>query len=210
MRRHTSRRFQPTPVPREKVLSALSLAAHSPSNSNIQPWRMYLVSGAALDRLKSALVAAAASGADPAIPPLPEKFKPLRSELGSQVYGVGLSIPRGDAASRRAAVLRNFDFFGAPLAALVCMDRELSIADSMSVGMYLQTFLLGLTEEGVDSSVEVSVTGYPDVIRQVVGVPEQLEIISGVAIGFEEAALKVNEIKTSRLAIEQTTVFLDS
>jgi hypothetical protein len=36
-----------------------------------------------------------------------------------------------------AAVTRNFDFFGAPLAGIACMQRDLGPADAVSVGMYL-------------------------------------------------------------------------
>ncbi len=101
----------------------------------IRPWRVYLVSGAALDQLKSALVAAAGSGSEPNIPPLPRRFAGLRSELGRDVYGVGVGIGRDDVLARKAAVLRNFDFFGAPVAAIVCMDRSLSSADAVAVGV---------------------------------------------------------------------------
>jgi len=208
--RHSSRRFQATPVPTDKLLSALSLATHAPSNSNIQPWRIYLVTGPALDRLNSALVAAAASEETPLIPPLPQKFAPLRSEMGRQVYGEGLGIPKEDAAGRKAAVLRNFDFFGAPVAAIVCMDQNLSSADTLSVGMYLQTFLLGLTEHGIGSCVEVSVTGYPEVIRKIVGIPGEQEILVGVAIGYEQVGLKVNQIQARRVSIGETVTFLDA
>ena len=48
-----------------------------------------------------------------------------------------------------AAVTRNFDFFGAPLAGIACMQRDLGPADAVSVGMYLQTLMLALTARGL-------------------------------------------------------------
>jgi nitroreductase len=53
--RHSTRMFLPRPVPRDLVNEALALAQWAPSNSNIQPWRLVLASGAARDRLKDAL-----------------------------------------------------------------------------------------------------------------------------------------------------------
>ncbi len=76
--------------------------------------------------------------------------------------------------------------------------------------MFLQTFLLGLTEQDVDSCVEVSVTGYPDVIRKSVGIPDDLDILVGVAIGYEDKTQKVNRIRSTRLPVAETTVFLDA
>jgi len=59
LERHSTRRFLPRPVPRDLVNEALALAQHAPSNSNIQPWRLVFVSGAARDRLKHALFSVA-------------------------------------------------------------------------------------------------------------------------------------------------------
>ena len=102
--------------------------------------------GAARDRLKDALLAVANHEA-PNIPPLPEEFQHYRSELGVEVYG-SMGIARGDKAARMVAVLRNFEFFGAPLVGIVCMHQDLGKADALSVGMYLQTLLLALTARG--------------------------------------------------------------
>jgi hypothetical protein len=54
--RHSTRMFLPQkPVPRELVVEALALAQCAPSNSNIQPWHIYLASGARRNRLVAAL-----------------------------------------------------------------------------------------------------------------------------------------------------------
>src|SRR5262249_49745250 len=59
----------------------------------------------------------------PNIPPLPETFQHYRRELGAQVYGAkGISIE--DKKGHDAAVLRNWEFFRAPLAGIVCMHRD--------------------------------------------------------------------------------------
>ncbi|KAF5371896.1 hypothetical protein D9757_010580 [Collybiopsis confluens] len=207
--RHSTRRFLPNPIPKGVLRHALTLATHAPSNSNIQPWRLYLLSGAAADRLKERLVAEASSGMEPIIPSLPDEFKHFRSELGKQVYGQGLGIAHDDTEARRAAVLRNFDFFGAPTAAVVCMNKTLSRVDALSVGMYLQTFLLSLTQAQIGSCVEVSVAGYPDVIRNCLNIPEELDIICGIAIGYEDESMGVNRLRSKRSSVEETTVILE-
>ena len=71
------------PVPREMVRQALELAIRAPSNSNVQPWHLHLVSGAARDRLVTAMLDEATSKA-PRVPELPEQFEHLRrpAQLG--------------------------------------------------------------------------------------------------------------------------------
>jgi hypothetical protein len=121
--RRSTRMFLPRPVPRELVNEALALAQCAPSNSNIQPWHMVFASGAPRDRLVAALLDEARRR-PPNIPPLPEGFQHYRSELGVQVYGA-MGIAREDKEARRVAVLRNWEFFRAPLAGIVCMHRDL-------------------------------------------------------------------------------------
>ena len=91
-----------------------------------------------------------------------------------------------DTARHAAAVMRNFDFFGAPLAGIVSMHRDLGPADAVSVGMYLQTLMLALTARGLGTCVEVSVAGYPDVVRTELSIPPELTIICGLAIGYTD------------------------
>ncbi|KAH8200178.1 hypothetical protein TruAng_005626 [Truncatella angustata] len=141
--RHSSRVFLPKPVPRCVLDEALDLARYGPSNTNIQPWRLFVLTGYPLEKLKAAVLAAASATDEPlrAIPPLPAHLEPLRKAFGAQVYGTGFGVEWNDKISRRAAVLRMFGFFDAPVAAVVCVDEELGRPDALSVGMYLQTLL---------------------------------------------------------------------
>jgi nitroreductase len=207
--RHSTRMFLPQkPVPRELVDEALALAQCAPSNSDIQPWHIYFVSGARRDRLVAALTEEA-KRRPPKIPPLPASFQHYRSELGAQVYGA-MGIGPQDTEKHAAAVMRNWEFFRAPLACVVCMHRDLGPWDAMSVGMFLQTLLLALTERGLGSCVEVSVIGYPEIVRAELDIPEELSILSGLAVGYADPGFAANKLKIGREPIGENAVFLDS
>lgn len=206
--RHASREFLPDPVPAAQLHRALALAAHAPSNSNVQPWRLWLLSGAPLAALGAQLTARASSDEAPCIPPLPAWASPCRSRLGALVFGEGWGVARDDADGQRAAVLRNFAFFGAPLAGVVCMRDDLAEADALSVGMYLQTLALALRSEGLATCVQVSIAGYPDVVRKAAGIPADMVVICGIAIGFEDPKAKVNTVRPVKMTWEETTVVL--
>jgi len=206
--RHSTRMFLPQPVPRELLDEALALAQCAPSNSNIQPWHLVFASGAPRDCLVTALLDEARRRA-PDIPPLPESFQHYRSELGAQVYGaMGIAIE--DRASHVAAVLRNWEFFRAPLAGIVCMHRDLGLADALSVGMYLQTLLLALTERGLGTCVEVSVAGYPEVVRAQLAIPAELSILCGLAVGYPDPDFAANKLHVPREGVDKNVVFLAS
>lgn len=206
--RHSTRLFLPRPVSDEVLRGALELASRSPSAFNAQTWRLYMVTGDALARLKEALVAAARAGPPPDDRELPAAVAVRRSETGRRIYADGWGLARADADGRRAAVLRNYDFFGAPAAAVVCMSRDLPGEAALSVGMHLQTFLLALTDSGVASCVEISVTGYGAVLREQLAIPDDLVVLVGVAIGYEDTDVRVNKLRTDRAAVDETTVFL--
>ncbi|KUJ17688.1 Nitroreductase [Mollisia scopiformis] len=206
--RHSTRKFLPTPIQQDLLITALQFAQLSPSNSNIQPWHLTVVSGQRLIKLKAALNAAATK-TNPNIPPLPDTFSHFRTELGYQVYGVGMGIAREDRESRREAVLRNYEFFGAPVVGILCMDKRLGAVDAMGVGMYLQTLLLELTKVGLETCVEVSVAGYPEVLRSELGIGDELDILCGVAIGLEDGEFRANELRIARQPIEKNVVFLE-
>jgi len=207
--RRSTRMFLPEkPVPRELVDEALALAQCAPSNSNIQPWQMYLVSGARRDRLVAALTEEARRR-PPNIPPLPASFQHFRRELGAKVYPA-MGIGPQDTEKHAAAVLRNWEFFRAPLACVVCMHQDLGPWDAMSVGMFLQTLLLALSERGLGSCVEVSIVGYPEIVRAELGIPQELSLLCGLAVGYCDPDFAANKLQVGRKPIGESAVFLDS
>lgn len=206
--RRSIRLFHPNkPVPRGHVIEALDLARRAPSNSNTQPWHLVLASGGARERLVDALVTEARVR-EPAVPPLPTEFDSARYALGEQLYG-SLGIARDDSEGRRRAVQLNWRFYNAPLAGIVCMHRDLHHADSLGVGMFLQTFVLGLTARGLGSCVQMLIAGFPDVVRDALSIPDRYEILCGLAIGYPVEDLPANNLSVPRKPIDECAVFRD-
>lgn len=207
-RRRSSRMFLPDKaVPADALNEALTLAMRAPSNSNVQPWRVFLAVGERRDRLAAAMVAAARAEPPKAMG-LPESFSARRRELGALVYG-SMGVARDDADGRWTAQLRNFEFFRAPVAGIVCMHRDLGMADAVGVGMFLQTLLLALTERGIDSCVQVSTALYPDIVREHLGIPDELRVLCGVCIGYADPNFAANHLAVPRNPLAQNVELLD-
>jgi nitroreductase len=209
LQRRSTRMFLPDkPVPRESLDEALALAIRAPSNSNVQPWRLFLATGSRRDRLVAALLEEVHAN-----PPqklgLPPNFEHFRAELGALVYG-SMGVARHDAEARRNARLRNWEFFRAPVAGVVCMHRDLGPVDSLGVGMFLQTLLLALTERGLGSCAQASIALYPEVVREHLGIPDELTVLCGLSIGYADPGFPANNLHIPRNSVESNVVFLDT
>ena len=180
----------------------------APSNSNVQPWRVFLASGARRNRLAAAL-AAEVRLHPPTNLGLPESHQHLRSQLGALVYG-SMGVARDDRDGRWEAQLRNWDFFSAPVAGIVCMHRDLGLVDAVGVGMFLQTFLLALTSRGLDSCVQVSTALYPEIAREHLEIPDDLRVLCGVCIGYADNSFAANGLQIPRNPVPENVVVFDS
>jgi nitroreductase len=121
--RQAVRAFLPDPVERNAVEELLRLASRSASGSNIQPWRVRVVAGAARARLTQAIFdAVARDGFEPYqrdwnYYPIRwrEPFLGRRRKIGWDMYSL-LGVAKGDFEGTQQARMRNYEFFGAPSA----------------------------------------------------------------------------------------------
>jgi hypothetical protein len=68
----------------------------------------------------------------------------------------------------------------------------------------------GLHRTRLGSCVEVSVVGYPESVRAELDIPEELSILSGLAVGYADRDFAANKLKIGREPIGEKAVFLDS
>ncbi|MFE6685102.1 nitroreductase [Streptomyces sp. NPDC057743] len=211
-RRRAVRAFRPDPVPHETMRAIFSLAGAAPSNSNTQPWRVEVVSGAPRDRLADALQAAhAAHRTSVDFPYDDAMYLPVQRErrtaFGGQLYGA-LGIGRDDHAARAAYDAESLGFYGAPHVAFLFVADRADARLAADVGGYLQTLLLAMTGYGVDSCPQGLLSFYADTVRGELGL-DGGKLLVGVSFGYADAAAPVNQISTPRAALEATTTFHD-
>lgn len=204
--RHSVRGYRPDPVAPECIEQAVSTALCAPSNCNVQPWALHLVSGEALRTLGRAMIAAAQSGQ-----PRPDvamdtayraTFRERQIDAAKALYGA-MGIARDDMAGRQAAFLRNLDAFGAPHAAFVFLPKAFGIREAADLGGFVQTFLLALTVQGLGSCAQGALSLYPDVIRQHLGLTEGPQLMCGIAFGHEDRDHPANAARTDRAGLDQ-------
>ncbi|MGW7524163.1 nitroreductase [Streptomyces sp. NPDC054783] len=207
------RAFTDEPVPRAVLERVLTAAARSPSGGNLQPWHIYVLTGAPLAELKKRTVERAASGGPgderqyrmyPSEPRSP--YRERRSAAAARRFGA-LGIRRGDAEARRAAVAANWRCFGAPCLLLCYIDRDMGAAQWADLGMYLQTVMLLLRAEGLHSCAQMAWSVYHRTVAEVVAPPREPILYAGVSIGFADPSATFARI--DRAPLGETVTFLD-
>jgi len=211
-RRYSVRAFLPMPVPQAVLEEIFTLALHAPSNCNVQPCRIYVVSGASKDRLKDELVGAVLSGR-PANPDFEwdVKFQGAHRErqFGSAnaLYGA-MGIERADKQSRQIAMLRNWRFFDAPHAAFFTMAKYLKLTGAVDLGIYAQTLAMLMTERGIASCMQGALGMFPDPARKLFDLPQDEGILFGMSFGYADEAAPANKTRTDRVALDTMVRFL--
>ncbi|GAA4526486.1 nitroreductase [Amycolatopsis samaneae] len=208
--RRAIRAFRPDPVPGETMRAIFALAGAAPSNSNTQPWRAEVVSGAARERLSDALLSAHTRRRLSVDFPYrdalySETHQQRRKGFGEAMYGA-LGIGREDTEARDAHNAESLRFYGAPHVALVFAPSNADERMTADVGMYGQTLLLAMTAYGVASCPQGLLGFYGDAVRESLGVTGG-KVLFGVSFGYACDSAPVNRVRTPRAGLGETTRF---
>lgn len=197
--RASVRAFLPDPVPRALLREVLLKAARAPSGGNLQPWIVTVLDGEALEEFRARAVAAPQGASEyPVYPPnLHEPYRSRRFAVGEAMYAA-LGIPREDKPARLRWFARNAEFFGAPAALFVHVDRRMGAAQWADLGMFLQSVMLLLVEAGYDSCAQEAWAFRHALVDETVGADPETMLFCGLAIGKRDPAHPVNAMRADR------------
>lgn len=206
-RRSAIRDFLPTPVSGDVIRRVLAAASRAPSGGNVQPWHVDVVAGEPMESLKALMRERVASGArepteyDIYPKELVAPYRDYRFQLGEEMYAT-MGIPREDKAARLQWFARNYQFFGAPMALFISVDRRMGPPQWSDLGMFLQTVMLLLQEEGLDSCPQEAWSTWPQTIGSFLGLPSERMLFCGLAIGHRNPDHPVNSLRSRRAPLE--------
>ena len=211
--RRSVRGFLDKPVDPAVIRRVVEAAGRAPSGGNVQPWHIDVVAGAPLEELKAIMRKRIAEqpGGEPTeydIYPkeLPAPYKNYRFAVGEELYRA-LGIPREDKMKRMMWFARNFQFFGAPVALFCSVAKTMGPPQWSDLGMYLQTLMLLLREEGLDSCPQECWAIYPATIRGFLGIPEDRMLFTGMAIGYIDNSDPANAARPDRAPLADFASF---
>ncbi|WP_420002389.1 nitroreductase [Acinetobacter sp. LF10] len=219
--RHSVRAFLDTPVATETIKDILNVAARAPSGTNTQPWKVYVVTGQ-----KRAEMIERVCAAQQALfqqPELAEEYQETfayypetwispfidrRRENGWGLYGL-LGIQKGEKEKMAAQQLRNYQLFDAPVALYFTVNKAMGIGSKMDISMMIQNVMIAAKARGLDTCPQAAWNHFHPIVLDVLGAPENEELVCTIALGYADPDHIVNTFITPREPVENFTVFLD-
>jgi len=201
--RRSVRGFLDKPVDVALVKDIVERSARAATGGNLQPWHIDIVHGDSMKRLKAIMAEKIAAreteAAEYDIYPkeLTAPYTDRRFEVGEMLYAK-LGIPREDRIGRARWFARNFQFFGAPVALFLTIDRQMGPPQWGDCGMMLQNICLLLCEAGLDSCPQECWAVYPKTIGDFLGTPENRILWTGLSIGFKDPDDPANALMPTR------------
>ena len=209
-KRMSVRQFTNQPVSNDQLRDLVRDAARAPSGGNVQPWRIYVVNGESMVKLREFL-ATKPPVEEPEYDMYPkgltEPYRTNRFNLGEQMYAT-IGIAREDKAGRLKQMGRNNDFFDAPAAIFYFHDRQMGEAQWSDAGMYLQTFMLLAVERGLATCPQEYWSLRHGAISEFVGAPENEMLFCGISIGYADESAPINSLRSERMPVEEFAKFV--
>ena len=204
--RKSVRGYLDKPVPKEVLNQIIEISVRAPSTKNTQPWQFYVVTGAPLAKLKKV---AEARFTNSELPPAemahtliePEKgtvYRDRQVDIGIRLFKA-MDIGREDKDKRFDWMKRGFRYFDAPAAIILVSDRSNPIEWTyLDAGLVIQNICLAAVDFGLGTCIENQGIMYSDVLRGIVGIPDDKRLVVAIAIGYPDNDFPANKVISPR------------
>jgi nitroreductase len=209
--RFSTRVFKSNPISQDILLKILEAANRTPSWANTQPWEVYIAGGETLDRIRKGNLANSQKelAQNPDVP-APQKWpehlqKRMENAMATRLQYLG--IAREDKAGRQAQFQNQLNCFAAPVIIYLCLDRSLPTWPLFDIGAYSMNITLAAYDLGLGSIPAFNLVAYPEVVRREMGIPNELAILIGIALGYSDLQDKTNKYRSSRRPVTEVAHF---
>ncbi|HVK94649.1 MAG TPA: nitroreductase [Noviherbaspirillum sp.] len=215
--RRSIRAFLPNPVAREDVETILEVAARAPSGTNTQPWKVYVLTGAAKEKLSAEILRA---HNDPALGrqhfeeyhyyprDWVSPYIDRRRKVGWDLYSL-LGLTRENKTGMHAQHGRNYTFFDAPVGMIFTVDRIMQQGSWLDYGMFLQNIMVAARGRGLDTCPQAAFTPFHKIISETLQLAPSEMVVCGMALGYADMGKIENTLVTEREPVSIFTRFLE-
>ena len=197
--RRSARAFQPVSIPKEKIEGILRIAINAPSANNLQPWEFVVVMDEEKYRLSRKLLKAyrekQISCGSGAVKPLPEAIRQrgIQTLESMKPYVERIGITVGNFINEGSC-----DFYGAPVAIIICLDDCFSARQMVDVGTFVGYLLLTAHASGLATCPIGLIADYGDEIKDLLNITENKRVVIGIALGYPDPENPISRFKSSR------------
>ena len=213
--RRSIRQFTSEPISNEVITDILEVAARAPSGTNIQPWKVHVLTGSMKDKV---CATASESFLDPNknnkndrlhyMEKFRDPYITRRRKVGWDLYAL-LDIKKGDYEKTKSFHVQNFSFFGAPLGLIFTIEKDLGWMSWLDYGMFLQNICIAARAYGLHTCAQASWSGVHEDISPLLKISENHLIHCGMSIGMEDKQAVVNQLRTDRADLDDFVTFYE-
>jgi nitroreductase len=211
--RHSVRDFKPEPVAKETLIKILEAANRSPSAGNSQPWEIFVAGGKTLENIRQSYLDRFRQGVSgkSEFTLTPFSQWPAHMQERMNIQRAERFKLQGIDIKNNAAVKANMEntarLWGATGLVVLCMDRTLMTSSTYDIGLLTQNILLAAQSFGVGSIVAMGLVSHPDILRKEIEIPDSLQIIIGVSLGYQDEKSAINSYRSPRRPIQEVVRF---
>jgi len=205
--RRSIRAFKPDPVPGKVLEELLETCLWAPSSQNTQTWEFAILGGKVMEEVKARLTenTKANVATNPDLPPFEvtgsylQRATELRDSIDTHQFPPGTD----KLDEKRAEYwVRGARFYDAPNAILLCAEKSLYPKAIVDIGIMAQTIFLAALAYGLGVCIMIRPINWPDMLRELLGMPKSKLILLGLAIGYPDSEALLNNFKRHREPLE--------
>jgi len=106
-------------------------------------------------------------------------------------------------------MLRNFEFFGAPHAAIITTEEDLGVYGAIDCGLYVDSFLLAAESLGLGTCAQAALAMRSQFLRDWFDLPPNRKVVCAIAFGYPDPEHPSANFTSRRAAVPEAATFFD-
>jgi nitroreductase len=191
-------------VPRVVIEAIIEDAKRAPSSMNTQPWHVHVLTGAVLDEVRRRNTEAMLTDGKPRRDihthgPYQGVHRERQVSIAKKLFAA-MGIAREDKAMRQDWVLRGYRQFDAPVSLVLSYDRSLDPGATVhfDLGALSYGIALAAWARGLGTVVNGQGISRSEILRDVLGIPEDEVIMTAIAMGYPDDTFAANSVRSDR------------
>ncbi|HUT68980.1 MAG TPA: nitroreductase [Dehalococcoidales bacterium] len=209
--RKAFRAFKSDPVPLDILKKIMEQALRAPSWANTQPWEFAVATGKKLKEIQEGFVKKGMQEPYSEVARPYEYPEPYMSRIRALAPKDRKEMTKEEMEAR---TLNNFRHYGASTCIYLLVgkpifqqSRGINVWSLYDCGSAVQNIMLLATNYGLGTVAQAQAVIYPDIIRKVLGIPEDKLIALGIAIGYPDLDNPINKGRTAREPLDKVVKF---
>ncbi|MBD5430296.1 nitroreductase [Lactobacillus sp.] len=197
-----TRRFTDEEITEEEIRAIITDAQRSPSLLNSQPWRVYVVQGEAVKKIRAEFKKMIEAGEQPR-----EDFSKIMNVEWDTFPSKNMATMSDTLNYFLRGELEQFseaqvNLFNAPTLVFMTIPKKSPAWSIFDLGSFSQTLMLSAQSRGINTMPAHAIVKFPDVIRKYVPIPDEESIGMGIGLGYRDKKASINGYRAKRLPVD--------